>query len=387
MKLLVLSSMYPNSVIYLSGIFVHEQVKQLSKIITQITVAAPVPFVPFLFSGLSSKWKKIKDIPIVETIDGIQIIHNRYIAIPNGFFKNLWSYIYAATLEKRININDFDIIHAHGSLPDDFAGYILSKKYNKPLVITVHGETVFFTSKNKRHFKSSKLALEHANAVVGVSGKVINLIRELTDKKKDIFKILNGYNKIEFNSVKENKDDKIRILFGGTIVERKGLRYLLNAFKILSERFDKIHLEIAGGGELLNDMKVLANDLNLNKNVTFYGVVEHKFMLQLMNETDIFILPSWNEAFGVVYLEAMSYGKPVIGTVGEGIEDIVKHGQNGLLVQSKSVDSIVENLTLLIENNELRDKIGKEGQKSSQEYTWENNAKLYYNLYEKILAG
>ena len=105
-----------------------------------------------------------------------------------------------------------------------------------------------------------------------------------------------------------------------------------------------------------------------------------------MAACDIFILPSYDEAFGVVYLEAMSFKKPVIGTEGEGIEDIIKDGENGLLVKPRDVASIVEKLELLIRSPKLRNELGIKGFNSIKNLTWENNAREMIKIYERLIS-
>ena len=375
--------MYPNSVMYLSGIFVHEQVKSLMKLGLDVTVAAPIPYSFLPLSLLKKKWKSLRRVPKREIFEGVNVIHNRYIALPKGFFKYLWSYIYTYTLQKQIDINEFDIIHAHGALPDDYSAYLLSKKYRKPYVLTVHGATVYFAINYPRQFRVNKISVVKANAVVGVSSKVVDRIEKYIGRTKDVSSILNGFKPIDLPRKKIG--NSLNILFGATLVERKGLSYLLSAFKKIAEEYNHVSLGIAGGGLQLDQMKKMVADLNLSERTKFYGVVKHKKMLELMNESDIFILPSWDEAFGVVYLEAMSLGKAVIGSRGEGIEDVIQHKVNGLLVETKNVNSIYENLKLLIEDRELIQELGSNALKSIQDLTWENNALKYNELYKKVI--
>jgi glycosyltransferase involved in cell wall biosynthesis len=386
MKVLVLSTMYPNSVMYLSGIFVHEQVLELKKLGLDVVVFAPIPFTPFPLNFLSGKWKLYSKIPIREIIEDVEVYHPRYVAIPKGILKDFWAYELARSVMNIIRetegLSKIDLIHAHGSLPNDHAALILSRKLNKPFLVTVHGETVNYLI-NKRYFYRSRDALRNADAVIGVSNQVVRRIKEYTGRKNNVIRILNGYRSVKIESTKESSN--LTILFAATLISRKGCDYLLKAFSLLSEEFKNIHLVLAGGGVLLDQMKKLASDLNISDKVTFKGTVNHQTMLKLMAACDIFILPSVDEAFGVVYLEAMSFKKPVIGTEGEGITDIIEDRVNGLLVKPKNVDSIVQKLKVLIESAQLRDELGTKGYNSIKELTWEKNARETFKIYEMIL--
>jgi len=331
MKVLILSTMYPNSKMYLSGIFVHEQVRALTKIGVDVKVIAPVPYSPFPLNHLSDKWSKYFKIPDYENIDGINVYHTRYIAIPKGILRDYWHHLYLLSIKKLLNksdqLRDINLIHCQGTLPNDFAAYILSRKLNIPFVLTIHGETVYELFHQPRIFNKSKIAVENANAVVAVSSQVVKRITKFTNRTKDIYKVLNGYTNSHHILSASSDSENIKILFAASLIERKGCDYLLRAYSRLIKKFHNIRLVIAGGGELLQELTNLASELGIENRVNFTDTISHTEMLQQMSVCDIFILPSYNEAFGVVYLEAMSFKKPVIGTEGEGIADIIKEGR------------------------------------------------------------
>lgn len=389
MKVLVLSTMYPNSVMYMSGIFVHEQVKALINLGIEVKVIAPVPYVPFFLKRVNNKWLLYDKIPRVELIDGIEIYHTKYIALPKGVLKDYWAYVLSAEVMKLIKstneLQNFDLIHAHGAIPVDYSAYLLSQKLRLPYVVTVHGETINQIIHNKRKFRKSKKALLKADAVVGVSSKVVNKIQSYTSRKNKIFTVFNGYKKPESINSTPGTHENLIILFAATLVKNKGCDYLLKAFSELAKKYFKIHLVIAGGGELLNEMKSLAYELEIQNQVTFTGTLSHTDLLARMSECDIFILPSIDEAFGVVYLEAMSFKKPVIGTEGEGICDILRDNYNGLLVKPKNVESIKSKIELLINSEDLRNKLGNNGYNTVKELTWERNASETLNIYKQVI--
>jgi len=390
MRVLVLSTMYPNSVMYMSGIFVHEQVKALINLGIEVKVIAPIPYVPFFLKRVNHKWLLYDKIPGVERIDGIEIYHSKYIALPNGVLKDYWAYVLSAEVMKLMKstneLQNFDLIHAHGALPVDYSAYLLSHKLKLPYIVTVHGETVNQTIHNRRKFRKSKKALLNADAVIGVSSKVVDKIQSHTGRKSKIFKVFNGYKKVEIIERTPGTHENLIILFAATLVKSKGCDYLLKAFFELAKKYFKVHLVIAGGGELLNEMKSLAYELGIQNRVTFTGALSHTDLLTHMSECDIFILPSIDEAFGVVYLEAMSFKKPVIGTEGEGICDILKDNFNGLLVKPRNVESIKSKLELLINSEDLRNKLGNNGYNTAKELTWERNASETINIYKEIIS-
>ncbi len=387
-RVLILASMYPNSAYYLSGMFIHEQVKALKKIGVEVVVFALIPWTPPLIGGLKEKWKKLKKVKENEILDGVEVFHPKYLAIPGGFLKHLWAYVCYWGVKKfakknGLKFQDFDLIHVQGALPEDYTAFLLSRLTGLPYVLTVHGTSVYATIKKKIHFKKSKMAIEKANFVIAVSEKVKTRILKFTERKEKIAVIYNGFTPVKL--LPKEESDKVIIMFGATLVERKGLKYLLEAFAKLAKEFEQIELWVAGGGPLLKNCKELAREFQVQERVQFLGTVTHRKMLELMNEADIFVLSSWDEAFGVVYLEAMSFKKPVIGTIGEGISEIIEDGKNGFLVSPRNSEEIIRKLKKLILNPQKRKEIGEAGFETVKELTWEKNARKNLEIYQKVL--
>jgi len=382
--------MYPNSVTYRSGIFVHEQVKELIKLGVKVSVIAPIAYSPKIFSVLKKKWYEYSKIPYHEIIDNVKVYHPRFLAVPNGYLKGYWGYIYAISASriiKKIMLEDrIDLLHAHGSLPDDFGVYLLSKKFSVPYVLTVHGATVYAVQRINSHFEKSKIAIINANKIVAVSNVVLKRIEKFTGRKEGVSCIYNGFVKgEELTKLDADESNIIKILFAGSLIERKGIRYLITAFNELKKKYSHIKLIVAGGGILENEMILLCKKFKIENKVNFLGTISHERMLEEIRNCDILIVPSWDEAFGVVYLEAMSMKKPVVGTIHEGITDFIIDGENGCLVKPRDSNSIVEKLTLLIENKNLREEFGTKGFKSISNLTWEKNASENLAIYKAIL--
>ncbi len=390
MKVLILSNLYPNKQFPNNGIFVYEQVENLSVLKVDITVFSPIPYVFPFFNFVKNKWAKYREIKNIEILNGKKIFHPKYIAIPGGYLKQYWYLILTYNM-KRVLLNElkehnFDLIHVQGSAPDDYTGYKLSQFLKIPYILTIHGDTVLALSKNRSRFSKSKQAIIKANAVIAVSQKVKKRIIELTNREENVFVVNNGYTQIESKVDFERKDEKINILFVGNLIAQKGCLQLLEAFYELSVKYDNIYLQIVGAGPQRKDItQYISNKKNLSRKIQLFGAIPHKKVLELMQKCDIFILPSINEAFGVVYLEAMSFKKPVIGSRGEGICDIIQNGFNGLLIDPKIVIEIFEALEFLILNEDKRKTLGINGYNSIKELTWNNNAKNIIKIYQRVL--
>lgn len=396
MKVLCLSEMYPNIVYPYLGLFVHKQNEALKKRGVNIKVVSPVPWFPFPLS-IRKIWDRFKQIPYKEILDEIEIYHTRRIIIPKkiGYHLNAYTYFFSIfKLIKKIKKEfDFDIIHSHQALPDGLVGSFLKKEFNKPLVVTIHGKDIANDQWSTIHISHScKKAVfdvfQSSSKIVGVSNyiknSILNFYPNINSKK--IAVIHGGISEIK-RTAQNKKDKKIVILSVGALIPLKGHKYTIKAMKEVIKAFPNCQLIIVGEGKEKNNLVHQVNSLGLRNIVNIINFIPQEQLLELMASADIFVLPSWAEGFGLVYLEAMSHGIPVIGCKGQGIEDIVVHGETGFLVEPKNSEEISNIILSLIKNEELRNKIGKRGQEIvTKYYKWEDNAEKYIRLYSELLG-
>lgn len=396
MKILVISHMYPSTFNEIGGIFVHEQVKALVSKGVEVQLVSPVPWTPFPINYLSSKWKKYNNIPERTVYEGISIWYPRYLIFPRAwFFASSGQRMYGGIKDVVLKIYkefQFDLIHAHVALPDGFAAMKIKHIYQKPLIVTIHGQDLYVTFYRN---KSCKIALfnvfKKSDRIILVSKK----LKEISDNNVGFANkstvISNG---VAVNNILKEKNiilgkstlDYRIILSVSYLITRKAIDFNLKAIAQLINKYPNLKYLIIGDGPEMRHLKELSNNLKINEHVEFLGQLSHKNVLAYMAKADIFSLPSWDEAFGVVYIEAMAHGKPVIGCQGEGIEDFVMQGKTGLLVKPKDVDSLTEALDFLLSNQEEAKAMGARAQKVILEkYTWEKNAKKTIKVYNQAL--
>jgi glycosyltransferase involved in cell wall biosynthesis len=398
MKVLVLSHMYPSVFNEMNGIFVHEQVKALAAKGVEVQVVSPIPWAPFPFKYLSSKWKAYEAIPDKSIQEGIEVWHPRYITFPRAWlFASSGKRMYYGIrnlVTKIYQEFQFDLIHAHVALPDGYTGMNIAQEYKKPFIVTIHGQDLYITiNRNKNCKLALKKVFKSANKIITVSSKLKKIAVNNIGYNDKTMIIGNGIssNKIitKKNNIfhKSNAND-INILSVSYLIKRKGIDFNLKAFAKLISKYPNLKYQIIGDGPEKNCLKKLATNLGIDERVEFLGRLAHKEVLKYMAKADIFSLPSWNEGFGVVYIEAMAQGKPVIGCRGEGIEDFVEDGKTGMLVKPKDVDSLVEVLDFLLDcPNKARD-IGERARKFIKEnYTWEKNAEKTMKVYREVIKN
>jgi glycosyltransferase involved in cell wall biosynthesis len=184
------------------------------------------------------------------------------------------------------------------------------------------------------------------------------------------------------------KSGQKTILFVGGLDKAhyfKGINILLRAISQIKNVDYK--LKIVGDGDLREKYEKLSSDLRLDRKVIFSGRVGDNNLAAYYQDCDVFVLPSINqgEAFGMVLLEAMACGKPVIASNLPGVRSVFKNGKQGLLVNPGDVDDLSEKIKVILNDDSLAKRMGAEGRKLVEEkYTWEKVGKRLDEVYTKV---
>lgn len=395
MKILVVSHQFPNPQQPTNGTFVYYHVKALKKLGNDVVVIAPVPYV---LPGIpkTHRWYKFKHIPNMLIDDGIKIYYPRFLSIPKRkllFLRGilvLWSSLpFYTNLMKKVK---FDVIHCHQIIPNGHVGYLLNKRYKIPYGITIHGYDIYANIHlSKKNYKLIKFLAENASFLGVVSHKfkeliISNRINLHKEKTKIIYNGINIPDKTRKIKWDDSKNNVIRLLSVGHAVKRKGYDYVLRAISRLRNKHPNLVYYIIGEGIDLSYFRNVARQEKVEDITYFLGQKNNTEVMNYMKHCDIFVLPSWNEAFGVVYIEAMYMKKIVVGCEGEGIAEIITDGQNGFLVESKNVLKLTEKLDYIISNINNLQRVGENAFRTVwPKFSWENNAKQYVSLYNNIL--
>ncbi|SDM56564.1 glycosyltransferase [Sediminibacillus halophilus] len=393
MKILIISHMYPSSAIEINGVFVHEQVRELINEGHEVKVVSPVPYVPVFFNTISSKWSRYETVPYQDKIDNVEIYYPKYIAYPKSLrfhlsgermFKGIKSLIKEIYGEFK-----FDLIHAHTALPDGSAAMQIAKIYNVPLITTIHGLDFEHTVHRGSKFHSKiEQVLMYSNKIILVSNKLLSIKRKyFPDIQEGKFQVIhNGVSDLFLNNFQDNSGSnqkEIVILSASTLIPRKGINYNILAMKELLNYYPYLKYKIIGEGSQRTELEQKVKELGMEKNIFFLGNKTREEMVKNFDTCDIFVLPSWKEAFGVVYIEAMSRGKAVVGCKGEGVEEIITDGVEGLLVSPQNTKDLVEKIKYLVDNPQLRLEMGKNGRfRVVKEFTWKKVARELGQVYQ-----
>lgn len=400
MRVLMLSHMYPNAVSPLGGIFVRQQAVALARLGVEINVVAPVPWVPGFMAGRGN-WGGYPLVPFQEQPDGFPVYHPRVLEFPRSLFFEFYPQTYARGIQRVFTeqiARGVDIIHAHVAHPDGAAALRFGRKLNIPVVVTIHGQDFAYTLNRSRICADSiRATLRDASGVILVSEKLKNQYGlEAGEDQLEKFRVI--YNGVDLEDVVQRselqgihlnhgqKKSRRVLLSVGFLRPDKGHAMVLKALPALTHEFPDLEYRIVGDGSERVKLETLTEELGLGKHVFFLGSLPHHEAMREMGKCDIFILPSWNEAFGVVYLEAMANGKPIIGTVGEGIAEILSVEGVGKAVPPKDVLAITEAIRGLFANPEQAKGMGARGKDLvTRQFTWKYNAQKTLKLYEEII--
>ena len=271
-----------------------------------------------------------------------------------------------------------DIIIAN-FLPSAFIGLIIKKLFKTPVILTVHRDDNSLPNFiSKRIFKKVDFVIFNSNYTKNKIISKFNL--------KNYKVIYVGVNVSKFNlPKKENK--KIKLISIGRLIEKKGYFDLIKAISIVNKNFD-VELDIIGWGGLKNEIGEYIKKLNI-KNINLLGAIHPEDIPQHLANSDIFVLPSIvdsngeTETLGVVFLEAMSCGLPVIGTNVGGIPDVIKNNKNGFLIEPHNPQQLADKIIKLIKNKSLRKNMGEESLKIAKKvFDWDNLINDYFKIIE-----
>jgi glycosyltransferase involved in cell wall biosynthesis len=182
----------------------------------------------------------------------------------------------------------------------------------------------------------------------------------------------------------KNNHTKKTIIFVGTLRPVKGVKYLIKAMRIIHKKLPDTNLLIVGDGPDRDKLETLVQELNLQNCIHFAGKVPNEKIPEYMTQADLFVLPSLSESFGIVNIEAMASGLPIVTTNVGGLPEIVINGENGFVVEPKNPEAIAEKVILILNDENLKKKISENNQKKAKDYSWDGVIKNLIAIYESL---
>lgn len=283
----------------------------------------------------------------------------------------------------------YDILHYFFSVPTGLLNFSLGGR--RPYVVSLRGGDVpgfnpgEFLLAHEILRPANASVLKRASAVVAISEA---LRRHASSSLADvpIEVIRNGVDTERFiPSLDEpNPVDSCRLIYAGRMVEWKGLRYLIEAMRLLPAN---VRLDLVGTGAEMPALRHLSVSLGLEGRVEFLGARKHEELVEFYRASDIFVIPSYGESFSQVTAEAMASGLPIIAARAGALPELVGHDVNGILVEPKSADAIAGAVLRLFRDRDLRRRMATANRtKAVTELSWRRNAERYAALYRACLS-
>jgi len=295
-------------------------------------------------------------------------------------------------IEDTLKREKFDVLHFHNFGLPSILQILASPAASDTLnILTFHANIE--GSKFMKRFPVvlgliNKICQWKIDGIIGVTPFILKYFKDYPGPK---IVIPNGIDLEVFNpkalKPKKYSDDRINILFLGRIEERKGLIYLLKAYKILEKNLppkfgERLRLIIAGEGPLKEDLEKWVK-INKLKNVIFEGKVPEEKAPSFYKSCDIYCSPAiFGESFGLVLVEAMACQKPVVAFGIEGYKEVLTGEGAGFLAKPRDYKTLAKKLEILIKNEKLRKEMSDWGIKEVQKYSWTKIASQILNFYQ-----
>lgn len=286
-------------------------------------------------------------------------------------------------IKKILQQEQFDVIHIHEPLMPALPLTVLA--HSKALNIgTFHA----FSQSNIGYYYGRyvlRLFVSRLDGRIAVSRPAVEFVKQYFPGYYEVIPNPIDLNRFanQAKPLPEFTDGKLNILFVGRIGERrKGLKFLLRAFNYIRQQVPNVRLIIVGKGDTKGYERYLRN--NNIEDVVFTGFVSDEMLPRYYKSAHVFCAPSTGgESFGIVLVEAMASGLPIVASDIPGYASVVQHGKQGVLVEPKNIEMLAMSLIRLLADSELRDKMSQEGREKAAQFSWKNVCQRVLDFYER----
>ncbi len=292
-------------------------------------------------------------------------------------------------IQREFKTNKPDVVHMHmsykGSFTRKFFLHKLCKKNGIPDIIHLHGSEFkkWFDESDDKKKEEIKTLLKESAGVIVLGDKWKEVVKKIEPTTKAV--VVNNTVRIPNCTVEWNLP--ITVLFMGVLIKRKGVADLIRAVDILKKknRLDNVKFVIAGSGVEEAELKTMCKKLELDKYINFVGWTSGEKKERLFRESQMLVLPSYNEGLPVSILEAISYGMPVVATCVGDISAAIIDGENGYLVEPGDVDALANSIYKLISEKANWQKKSESARKISiSQFDETGFFETILNLYRKV---
>lgn len=388
MKILMLTWEYPPRIVGGIAKVVYDLSKRLIKDGHEVTVIT----------------YKEGNVPYYENDKGVEVYRvDNYMINPNNFIDWIMqlNFNLVAKATEIMNKNGkFDVIHAHDWLVAN-AAKTLKSAYNIPIVATIHatesGRNGGIRDEQQRYINDTEWMLTYeASEVIVNSNFMKNEVQRLFGLPFEKINVVpNGINMSIYNGIERDyefrrkyaRDNEKIVMCAGRLVYEKGFQYLIEAAPKILNGYNDVKFIIAGKGGMLDELKAKANYLGISDKVYFTGQLTPKELYTMYRCADIAVFPSTYEPFGLVAIEGMYAGTPVVVSDVGGLNEIVEHGVTGMKSYAGNPNSIADSILALLFDYQLSYNVAKNGKAKVKEiYNWTKIAQDTHFIYQKSIC-
>lgn len=277
-----------------------------------------------------------------------------------------------------MSICSYEMICPMGAVPT--SSIKCNYKFGKQCLKCIGSFKGYYYEKLKQ--KIYKIFLNNVDVFVAPSKNTKKNFKKQDFINSEVITIYNGIKLLKYSEIKNTKT----ILYVGRLSKEKGVEYLLKAMSLIIKEIPTVHLDIVGDGDEKHRLEILTKELNLEKSVAFIGSISHSEVEKYYKKANIVTITSiWPEPFGLIGPEAMSVGRPVIGTKVGGIPEWLEDGKTGFLVEPKNSKDIANKIIKLFKNQKLLKIFGERAYIKSAQFSIEEYVNNLESLYEKKL--
>lgn len=341
-----------------------------------------------------------KGLPAFEIADNIKIYRVRILFRKSrdaASFLSMLTYLPGAFFRGIVLFRRkrYDVINTHFAVPSGPVGYLLGKIFKTPNVLSLHGGDIYDPSKKMSPHKNPffsravKFILNHADKIVAQSSNTRDNAVKYYNPAKDISIIPLAFHppripEISRDDLSLNREDFILSVIG-RIVKRKAIDVIIKALAGLPD--SRIKLIVMGDGPEKEALIKLAADTGVEKRVIFLGYVDDTAKYGYLKNSDLYVMTSMHEGFGIVYMEAMYCGLPIVCANNGGQVDFLKNEENAILIDVGDTDACADAILKFRKDKKLYRKCSVNNRKKIKDFYAEHVAGRYIDLFEELING
>ena len=388
MRVLSITSLFPNAVMPNHGIFVENRLRHLAASgRVDLRVVAPVPWFP-IRSPAFGRYAGYARVPAQETRYGLTVAHPRYLVIPKVGM-NVAPHLLYACLRAHVGRQladgeDVDVIDAHYFYPDGVAAAWLGRRLGRPVVITGRGSDLHTIPRFAGPRRLIRRAAQTAAAVITVSEALKAPLVDLGLPAERVRVLRNGVDLQLFRPADRPAARaklglrRSTIISVGNLIPLKGHDLIIRALPLLED----VDLVIVGDGPEKEKLKALAHELGVGDRTRFLGILPHAELPRIYLAADALVLASAREGWPNVLLEAMACGTPVAAACTGGIPEVVAAPEAGCLFSDRTPQAIADAVGRIVRNPPDREAT----RRYAENFSWEATTAGQLELFREVLA-